>query len=90
MLLQSNNTRLFDFPSMPVPDIDAAFEQCNRLIYDELNYDREALCQEHINLMSTMTGEHCLVYDKIMSRIVERKAGLFFINGFGGLGKTYI
>ncbi|KAK2371204.1 hypothetical protein QL285_084180 [Trifolium repens] len=56
-LLQSNNKSLRNFPDMPQPDPGLLPDRGNRLIYDELNYDRQALADEHRKLMSTMTTE---------------------------------
>jgi hypothetical protein len=89
-LLQSNNRSLKDYPDMPRPDEGLVPDRGNRLIYDELNYDRQTLAEEHLRLMSTMTSEQRRVYDKIMTRIEEQKPGLFFLYGYGGTGKTYI
>ncbi|WJX54791.1 DNA helicase [Trifolium repens] len=89
-LLQSNNRSLKDYPDMPRLDEGLVPDRGNRLIYDELNYDRQTLAEEHLRLMSTMTSEQRRVYDKIMTRIEEQKPGLFFLYGYGGTGKTYI
>jgi hypothetical protein len=88
--LQSNNNTLENFPDMPRPDPGLLPFRGNRLIYDELNYDRHVLTKEHHTLMSTMTYEQRGVYDKIMSRIENNEPGLFFLYGYGGTGKTYI
>jgi hypothetical protein len=90
ILLQSNNNTLENFPDMPRPDPGLLPFRGNRLIYDELNYDRHVLTEEHHTLMSTMTYEQRGVYDKIMSRIENNEPGLFFLYGYGGTGKTYI
>jgi ATP-dependent DNA helicase PIF1 len=90
ILLQSNNSTLEKFPDMPRPDPGLLPFKGNRLIYDELNYDRDVLAEEHRKLMSTMTHEQRGVYDKIMSRIENNEPGLFFLYGYGGTGKTYI
>ncbi|PNX70453.1 helicase-like protein, partial [Trifolium pratense] len=57
ILLNSNNKSLEDFPELPKPDMRLVPEIRNRLIYDELNYDRQFLENEHRKLMSTMTTE---------------------------------
>ncbi|XP_058784626.1 uncharacterized protein LOC131659455 [Vicia villosa] len=90
ILLQSNNKSLEDYPEMPQPDRALLRERQNRLIYDELNYDRRSLLEEHRNLMSTMTTEQMRIYERIMKRINENRSGLFFLYGYGGTGKTYI
>ncbi|GAU47014.1 hypothetical protein TSUD_403240 [Trifolium subterraneum] len=89
-LLQGNGKTFDDYPDMPKPDIGLMPDRGNRLIYDELNYDRRLLAEEHRNLMSTMTLEQRSIYDKIMMRIQQKKPGFFFLNGYGGTGKTYI
>ncbi|GAU38772.1 hypothetical protein TSUD_279250 [Trifolium subterraneum] len=90
ILLNCNNKKLENFPEMPKPDMGLVPEIGNRLIYDELNYDRHALANDHRKLMSTMTTEQRSIYDRIMSRVDEKKPGLFFLYGYGGTGKTYI
>ncbi|PNX77341.1 ATP-dependent DNA helicase PIF1, partial [Trifolium pratense] len=90
ILLQSNGKSFNDFPDMPRPDADLVPDRGNRLIYDELNYDTKLLAEEHCKLMSTMTAEQQKIYDRIISRVHENKPGFFFLNGYGGTGKTYI
>ncbi|XP_045821940.1 uncharacterized protein LOC123914810 [Trifolium pratense] len=90
ILLQSNGKSFNDFPDMPQPDAGLVPDRGNRLIYDELNYDTELLAHEHRKLMSTMTTEQRKIYDRIMSRVQEDKPGFFFLNGYGGTGKTYV
>ncbi|PNY07550.1 helicase-like protein [Trifolium pratense] len=88
--LQSNGKSLKDFSDMPQPDDGLVPDRGNRLIYDELNYDRNLLADEHRILMSSMTTEQRKIYDKIMTRVQENMPGFFFLNGYGGTGKTYI
>ncbi|AES99143.2 PIF1-like helicase [Medicago truncatula] len=78
------------YPTMPRSDLSFNNEGQNRLIYDELRYDRNILKNEHKRLMSTMTLEQKTIYDKIMSRVVSNQPGFFFLYGYGGTGKTFI
>ncbi|CAH9121125.1 unnamed protein product [Cuscuta epithymum] len=89
-LLRRNGKSLRDFPTMPQPDPSLLSESQNRLLFDELNYDRTALAAEHIQLMSTMTSEQRHIYDTIMQGVEADTGGLFFLYGYGGTGKTYI
>ncbi|GAU27991.1 hypothetical protein TSUD_373870 [Trifolium subterraneum] len=66
-ILQSNGKSFNDYPDMPKPDAGLIPDRGNKLIYDELNYDRQLLAEEHLNLMSTMTLKQRSIYDKIMS-----------------------
>jgi hypothetical protein len=89
-LLQCSGKSLKDYSGMPRPEPGLLRDVGNRLIYDELNYDRLSLSREHSELMSTMTTEQRGIYDKIMRRISRKKPGFFFLYGYGGTGKTYI
>ncbi|MCI25253.1 helicase-like protein, partial [Trifolium medium] len=89
-LLQCHGKSLKDYPDMPRPEAGLMPDIGNRLIYDELNYDRQSLSKEHAALMSTMTAEQRRIYDKIMARIERKMPGFFFLYGYGGTGKTYI
>ncbi|KAL7084236.1 hypothetical protein ACP275_14G212700 [Erythranthe tilingii] len=88
--LQSSNKSLDDFPTMPFPNMSLLPQIQNRLIYDELNYDRSALVAEHLELLSSLNDEQRVIYDKIIARVNENCGGLFFVHGYGGTGKTYI
>ncbi|XP_058784536.1 uncharacterized protein LOC131659346 [Vicia villosa] len=88
--LQSNNKSLEDYLEMPQAYVSLIPKRNNTLIYDELNYDRKSLVEEHRILMSTMTVEQKGIYDRIMKRVNENKPGFFFLYGYGGTGKTYI
>jgi len=79
-----------DYPMLPQPDVSLIHQSRNRLMYDEMRYDRSVLKAEHKSLMDTMTQEQKHVYDTIMSRIDANLQGLFFVYGYGGTGKTFI
>ncbi|KAF7814857.1 PIF1-like helicase [Senna tora] len=89
-LLRSNNRSLSEFSSMPYPDMSLLTHSQNRLIYDELNYDREMLAAQHSEYMSRLNNEQREVYDKIMSSIENRHGKIFFFYGYGGTGKTFL
>jgi hypothetical protein len=76
--LLSAGKSLADYPPMPRADPALIPDLENRLIHDEMNYNRGVLADEHSRLMSTMTDEQRQVYDRIMSRVDENKPGLFF------------
>ncbi|KAL7104044.1 hypothetical protein ACP275_08G219500 [Erythranthe tilingii] len=88
-ILRSNNKSLADYPIMPRPDMSLLSQVQNRLIHDELRYDRQALAAKHGQLMANLTDEQKNIYDKIMLGIARKHGGLFFIYGYGGTGKTY-
>ncbi|KAF7814861.1 uncharacterized protein G2W53_028830 [Senna tora] len=89
-LLKINGRSLADFPPMPMPNEALMRNIGNLLISEELNYDRNPLRTEHAHLLSSLTGEQRSIYDKIMSTVNEGRPCVFFVNGFGSSGKTYI
>ncbi|KAK9676692.1 hypothetical protein RND81_11G093800 [Saponaria officinalis] len=88
--LQSNGSSLRKFDNMPFPDYDVNDVNVNRLILDELSYDMDTLRKDHNVLTSSMTTEQKSVYRKIMDVVENGRGGLFFVYGYGGMGKTFI
>ncbi|AES92028.1 PIF1-like helicase [Medicago truncatula] len=89
-MLQSSGKSLKDYPPMPRADRALVPDVQDVLINEELNYDRKALGKEHERLMSSMTSEQRNVYDTIMTRVSQNKPGVFFLYGYGGIGKTFL
>ncbi|XP_056694876.1 uncharacterized protein [Spinacia oleracea] len=89
-ILRSNGNTLRNFPMIPFPDDMLMSEGRNKLIQDELQYDKAALHQEHEKLFSSLTDEQKEVYNKIMGAVERGEGGVFFIYGYGGTGKTFI
>ncbi|XP_061367870.1 uncharacterized protein LOC133310893 [Gastrolobium bilobum] len=89
-VLQSNGKCLSDYPSMPCITGASLLDMHNCLVLDELLYDRLFLVEEHKRLMSSLTDEQKVVYDKIISAVSVGTGGFFFLYGFGGTGKTFI
>ncbi|XP_042029804.1 uncharacterized protein LOC121776687 [Salvia splendens] len=89
-LLVNGRRTLHEFRSMPYPRTQSLESSNNRLITDELCYDREALSRENLIFVSKFTDEQHQVYDTIMSDVDFNHGGLFFVYGYGGTGKTFI
>ncbi|XP_074310812.1 uncharacterized protein LOC141646766 [Silene latifolia] len=87
-LLQKNGSSLEKFPSMTVPSENFIRESGNRLIAEELRYDKKCLAEELSKLLPCLTDEQRNVYDLIMTTVANDQGGLFFIYGHGGTGKT--
>ncbi|XP_075099170.1 uncharacterized protein LOC107776958 [Nicotiana tabacum] len=80
-----------DFPTMPRPVYNTEeVDNNNRLIRDELRYNKRALAEEHQQLVKNLTDEQKSVYEKIIRDVNEDKVGFFFLYGFGGTSKTFI
>lgn len=87
-LLQSNGRSLSQFPSMPLPDRDLISDGLNKLIHEELSYDKISMEIEQKRLLSCLTDEQKGVYDEIIGALAGDKGGVFFLYGYGGTGKN--
>ena len=88
--LQSNGSTLRKFIEMPIPDEFIVSDGQNKLITDDLFYDREQLDKEFKELYSGMTVEQRGIYNEIISDVSIGVGGVFFVYGYGGTGKTYL
>ncbi|XP_061372128.1 uncharacterized protein LOC133314638 [Gastrolobium bilobum] len=89
-VLQSNGRSLSDYPSMPRIMMESLMDIQNRLVLDELSYDRLFFIEEHKRLLHSLTDEQKDVYEKIISAVSRGTWVFFFLYGFGGTGKTFI
>ncbi|KAH7542701.1 hypothetical protein FEM48_Zijuj02G0102100 [Ziziphus jujuba var. spinosa] len=69
--------------------IDVSCHQ-NKLIQNELRYDRIALAEDHNKFVLNLTTEQKSVYETIMGAVEDVKSDIFFVYGYGGTGKTFI
>ncbi|CAA7054895.1 unnamed protein product [Microthlaspi erraticum] len=88
--LRSNGSTLENFTTMPFPTNSNIPSMVNRLINDELCYDVHANATENQRLVSSLTSEQRIVYNNIVNAVVTNSGGVFFVNGFGGTGKTFL
>ncbi|XP_048604578.1 ATP-dependent DNA helicase PIF1-like [Brassica napus] len=65
-------------------------QDSNVLILDERNYSPELLLQTLDQDCRKMTDEQKKVYDEILSAVDDGIGGMFFLDGFGGTGKTFL
>jgi len=86
----SNGRCLKDYPSLPQLDISDLHIFQNIFIVDELQYNKEDMAKEHDILLKALTDEQVHVYEDIMTAILSRKGGLFFLYGYGGTGKNFM
>ncbi|KAF7811768.1 ATP-dependent DNA helicase PIF1-like [Senna tora] len=75
---------------MPILDDSVVVHRTNRLLLNELSYDRASLCTEHEQLMSKLTEEKINIYHTIINAVDLNLGGVFFLYGFGGSGKIFV
>jgi len=62
----------------------------NKLIVDELNYNKDELEKTHDDMLLMLTDEQRCVHDKIMESVGSEDGGYFLLYGYGGTRKTFI
>ncbi|CAN1761727.1 ATP-dependent DNA helicase PIF4, partial [Linum perenne] len=81
---------LSDFPGLPVPTTAHYSYSTNSLLAQELEYDHVALeIQSQIEI-GKLNLEQQQAYDEIMESVQSNSHKIFFIDGFGGTGKTFL
>ncbi|XP_072080874.1 uncharacterized protein [Arachis hypogaea] len=93
--LKSHNNSLKDFQFMSYPDLDAYSTDLitigvNRLICDEICYDRRRLSDEHNIQLSQLTDEQKSVYKQVMDAVNKKEGVVFFLYGYGGIEKIFV
>jgi hypothetical protein len=79
-----------DINKSPLPKIDDAFDDAiavPREIFEEVSIKTNP---EDVGLSSLLNEEQRAAYDEIMSTIDSKPGGLFFVDGPGGTGKTFL
>ena len=74
----------------PLPDIDDthyASRDIPREIFEEASIE---VNEDDVALSDTLNKEQRAAYNEIMSSIDTKDGGLFFVDGPGGTGKTYL
>jgi ATP-dependent DNA helicase PIF1 len=89
-LLCSNGKSLKKYKSMPYPDILKTINSSNKLILDQLNYDKQEMAKLHESMLHKLTQEQMSVYNQIIDSVSTGAGGLFFLYGYGGTGKTFL
>ncbi|XP_076948379.1 uncharacterized protein LOC143620603 [Bidens hawaiensis] len=88
--LISNNSSLRRYQQMSFLDMEAISRATNPLMVEELSYDTETMNNEFNNLFDSLTDEQRGIYNEIMSALINKKGGVYYVYGYGGTGKTYL
>ena len=79
-----------EFGTIPYPNT-LLLRQCNnRILQEELDYDRDSLAVEHIELFNGLNSDQRNIYDAVIDSFLSNKGDFLFVYGHGGTGKTYI
>ncbi|KAL0459082.1 UNVERIFIED_CONTAM: hypothetical protein Slati_0535400 [Sesamum latifolium] len=89
-ILNRNGKTLGDFPPMPLPSSRSFGIITNRLTREELDYDSVAEEQSFRSYFNGLNNDQLRVFNAIIQAYERKCGGLFFVNGSGGTGKTYL
>jgi hypothetical protein len=90
-LLFQLSKSLSDFPGMPRSVMNWEQQaQYNRLIMEQLDYDRNEETRKGQINVALFTQEQRAVYDTVVGSAMAKRAGAFFLYAAGGCGKTFV
>ncbi|XP_051220245.1 uncharacterized protein [Lolium perenne] len=80
-----------DIGSYGLPDLDPVDDGCSsgysREVQEEMSIIPD---KKDINLFTSLNTEQRAGFDEILSHIVDKRSQVFFVDGPGGTGKTYL
>ena len=87
-LLTSSGFALSAFPSMP--QLTERVEELNRLLAEELDDDTHTLQVFVEQNTSRLNPEQWIVFSEVINCVTHGRSKLFFLDGPGGTGKTFV
>ncbi|XP_045797724.1 uncharacterized protein LOC123891897 [Trifolium pratense] len=88
--LRQNGKLLENFSCMPKLDLPDHVPFNNILLANELSYDSEEMLILHRNCFASLNTEQLSAYEEIVNSVNNNLGVMFFIDGYGGTGKTYL
>ena len=79
-----------DIRSFPLLDIDHSYDDANHIpheIFEEASVEQNP---KDVLLCDSLNTEQRSTYDEIMAAVCSKQGRLFFVDGPGGMGKTFL
>lgn len=89
-ILGDSGHSLDDWPSMPQLQRDWTALTLNPLITEQLNYNRHDELEDLNQRLPLLNHDQRAAYERVISSIENNKGKIFFLNGPGGTGKTFV
>lgn len=89
-LLQNHDTSLTEFTGMPLPSQTILEDMKRKKLAQENQFDIAEETRIHQLMFFKLNDEQRIIYDEVMTSVLEKQGKLFFINGAGGTGKTFL
>jgi ATP-dependent DNA helicase PIF1 len=88
--LRENGKCLDDFECMPQLLISNNGNFNNILLDNEMRYDCVEMSMLHDQHFSNLNDDQLVVYHGVIEAVSKELGSMFFVDGFGGTGKTYL
>jgi hypothetical protein len=85
-----NGHRLEEFPMLPKSNYIPSIHGGNRLVEEELAYDRHSLIADVDNVQDRFNDDKHNAYEIILNVVTNKEGKLFFAYGSGGTRKTFV
>ncbi|CAN1820065.1 ATP-dependent DNA helicase PIF1 [Linum perenne] len=89
-LLHKFGRTLLDFPGLPILSNKSLNISSNSLLAEEVQYDHIALGAAFQSQVRMLNAKQGLAFHAIIDSIEQNRHQIFFIDGFGGTGKTFL
>jgi hypothetical protein len=89
-VLMRNGHHLEDFPMLPKSNYIPFVHGGNRLVQEELAYDRHSLTTDVDNAEDRLNDDQRNAYETILNVVTNKEGKLFCVYGSGGIGKTFV
>jgi hypothetical protein len=88
--LLPNGKTLAEFKCMPQITSPEVVLFSNIFIANELIYHCSDMLAKHESIFGTLNSEQLVAYRDIVFSVSNNQGGMFFVDGYGGTGKTYL
>ena len=88
--LHQSSCRLSDFSSMPLPRYNWEAYVENPLVNEQLNYDCDAERDRVAQREPRLNEDQRSAYERVLDSVRSSHGRMFFLNGPGGTGKTFV
>ncbi|XP_066308323.1 uncharacterized protein [Miscanthus floridulus] len=86
----SNNGLSIASYNLPAPILPPGDSGTNRLILEELSYDRTALLKQSAEMSALLNADQRAIYNSVIQSVYKKQSFLYFVSGHGGTGKTFL
>lgn len=64
--------------------------RANRLIMEEMCYDKTALLADSVKMATSLNSDQKSIYDSVIQAVSRHQSFVYFVSGHGGSGKTFL